>query len=165
MNAMAPIIHRTDPDHAREYLLQGYELNRQIRNHTAMHSSMMFLALHDLRAGDVVSAAKAARHSLEVTVDHAPAFTPQTINAAIAIVMRQSPEDAAVLLGALRAHRSRMHHAGTDPEVAAEARYEASLRRRLGGDEFETHHGKGATLDEPAMISLAFTQLARIAEV
>jgi hypothetical protein len=162
-NAMAPIIHRSDPDHAREYLLQAYELNRQIRNHSAMHSTMMFLALYDLRTGDLAAAATAARRSLEVTVESAPAFTPQTMNVVIAIVKRKSPEDAAVLLAALGAHRRRTHHAGTDTEMQAEARYEESLRRRLG-DEFETHDSKGAALDEPAMISLAFTQLARIAE-
>jgi hypothetical protein len=123
----------------------------------------MFLALQELRAGDIPAAANAARRSLKLTVEYAPTFTAQTMDAVVAIVKRRSPAEAAVLLGALRAHRSRTHQAGTHNEIEGEARYEASLRRGLG-EEFEAHYAQGVELDEPTMIDMAFTQLAAIAE-
>ena len=84
-------------------------------------------------------------------------------NAVIAIVSRPAPEQAAELLGALRAYRVRSHQGGTSVEADAETHYEASLRRRLG-DEFDTHYARGLTLDDAAMVDLALTQLAVIAD-
>ena len=63
----------------------------------------------------------------------------------------------------MRAYRVRSHQGGTSVEVDAETHYEASLRRRLG-DEFDVHYSRGATLDDAAMVDLALTQLAVIAE-
>ena len=133
-NAMAPIIHLTDPAHAREYLQRGYELNAIIGNHGNVHATQMFLALHELRSGDIVAAAAAARLALQLTIDHVPVYIAQTTDTIIAIVKRHSPAEAAVLLGALRAHRARSHVGGTQPELDAEARYEASLRRALASE-------------------------------
>ena len=73
-----------------------------------------------------------ARTALQLSLDHGPSYIAQTINAAIPLVRRHSPADAAVLLGALRAHRDRKHQDGTTPEIEAEIRYESSLRRALG---------------------------------
>ena len=87
--------------------------------------------------------------------------TVQTLNATVAIVRRHSPPDAAVLLGALRAHRDRKHQDGTTPEVQSEVRYEARLRRALGAA-FEECYTHGLALDEAAMIGLAFAQLDSI---
>jgi hypothetical protein len=52
----------------------------------------------------------------------------QTVHVIIAAVTRHSAADAAVLLGALRAHRDGRQQAGTRRENDAEARYETSLR-------------------------------------
>ena len=82
----------------------------------------------------------------------------------IAIVKRRSPADAAVLLGALRAHRERLQQAGTPPEIDAENRYETSLRRALG-DEFDARYSQGLALDETDMIALTFTQLDAVAQI
>ena len=79
------------------------------------------------------------------------------------IAKRRSPSEAAVLLAALRAHRSRKQQAGTPPEIDAEVRYEASLRRALG-DEFDARYAQGLALDETQMIALAFAELTEIAK-
>ena len=100
---------------------------------------------------------------LQLAIDHAPAYIAQVVNTTTAVTKYRSPTDAAVLLGALRSHRSRRAQTGTEPEIDAEARYEASLRRSLG-DEFETFFAQGAALDEAGMITLAFTQLDAITQ-
>jgi hypothetical protein len=161
-NAMAPIIHLTDPAGAGEYLRRGHELNAGIGNRTGSHSTLMFLALHELRTGDLAAAADAARRSLSIAIEYAPAFIAQTVDAIIAIVKRHAPADAAVLLGALRAHRQRRHQVGTETETEAEGRYEGSLRRGLG-DEFDTLYAQGLALDESGMTDLALAHLAAIA--
>ena len=57
----------------------------------------------------------------------------------------------------------RNQQAGTPPEIDAEVRYEASLRRALG-DQFDALYAQGLALDETQMVTLAMTQLAEIAE-
>jgi predicted ATPase/class 3 adenylate cyclase len=156
--SMAPIIHMIDPDGAREYLLRACALNEEMGNGHNNSTTTMFLALHELRSGDAVAAAQWARRSLELCVEVCPSYFAQTTDAIVAIVKRSAPSDAAVLLGALRAHRAREHQAGSPGEIDAEARYEASLRRALG-DEFESLYSRGLALDESQMISLAFAQL------
>ncbi|MDQ6855309.1 MAG: adenylate/guanylate cyclase domain-containing protein, partial [Actinomycetota bacterium] len=158
--SLAPIIHVTDPDGAREYLLRACALNDEMRNAHANSTSTMFLALHELRSGDAVAAARWARRSLELCVDVAPSYVAQTTNAIVGIVKRHSPSDAAVLLGALRA---RKHQAGTQAEIDAEARSEVSLRRALS-DQFDALYAQGLVLDETQMIRLAFAQLDEIAQ-
>jgi predicted ATPase len=154
----APIVHVTDPDRAGEYLLRAYELNDAMRNPHAKSTTTMFLALYELRSGDDVAAARWARESLELSIDHGPSYIAQTIDTSVAIVKRHSPADAAVLLGALRAHRARKHQAGTQAEIDAEVRYEASLRRALG-DQFDSRNARGLALDEAEMIAFAFARL------
>ncbi len=163
LSLMAPIIHVIDPDGAREYLLRACALNEELGNAHANSTSTMFLALHELRSGNATEAAKWARRSLELSVDVAPSYFAQTTHAIVAIVKRGSPADAAVLLGALRAHRARKQQAGTPGEIDAEARYQTSLRRALG-DEFDALYAQGLALDETDMITLAFAQLAEIAD-
>lgn len=160
-NSMAPIIHLTDPANAGAYLRRGYELNVSIGNVGAAHSTMMYLALHELRAGNATGAAEAARRSLQMAVDYGPTYIAQVTNVIVAIVKRYSAPDAVILLGALRAYRERKHQAGTQIEIDSEARYEASLRGALG-EEFDARYAQGLTLDEPAMIALALAQLAAI---
>jgi hypothetical protein len=159
--SLAPVIHLLDPDGAREYLLRAYALNDETGNAHANSTITMFLALHELRSGDTAQAARWARQSLGLCVDGAPSYIAQTTDAIVAIVKRSSSSDAAVLLGALRAHRAREHQAGTSREIDAEKRYEASLRRALG-DEFDALHSQGLALDEAGMIALAFAQLDAI---
>jgi hypothetical protein len=161
--SLAPIIHMTDPEGARQYLLRACALNEEMGNAHANSTSAMFLALHELRSGDVVAAARWARRSLELCVDVAPSYFAQTTDVIVAIVKRDSPSDAAVLLGALRAHRARKQQAGTQAEIDAEARYEISLRRALG-DQFEGLHTKGLALDETDMIEYGFTRLDAITQ-
>jgi len=160
---MAPIIHVTDPGHAGEFLLRTYELCGVIRFRASQSMAAMFLALHELRSGDDVAAARWASRSLQLATDYSPAFVAQTMNAIIATVRRHSPADAAILLGALRAHRARKQQAGTQDEIDAEARYENSLRSRPGA-EVDALYSKGQALDEPAMITLAFSRLDAIIE-
>ena len=69
-----------------------------------------------------------------------------------------TPADAAVLLGALDAHRTRRQQAGTQTEVEAEGRYAESLRRQLGA-EFDTRVATGRALDEEQMLAFAFACL------
>jgi hypothetical protein len=157
-SSVAPIIHVVDPEHAGEFLLRGYEQNEVIRNRWNQCVIAMFLALDELRSGDNVSAAQWASRSLHSAVDYGLSYVPQTINAIVATVKRRSPGDAVVLLGALRGHRARRQQAGTQAEIDAESRYETSLRRQLGA-EFDALYAKGLTLDETAMIALAFSQL------
>ena len=161
-NSMAPIIHVTDPDRAGAFLRRSYELNTAMRNPHSNSTSTMFLALHELRSGDDIAAARWARRSLELCVDIAPSYIAQTTNLIVALVKRRSPADSAVLLGALRAHRTRKNQAGTQGEIDAEARYEASLRRTLGV-EFDERYAQGLALDEGDMIAFAFAQLDAIA--
>jgi hypothetical protein len=160
-SSVAPIIHLVDPEHAGEFLVRGYEQNEVIRNRWNQCVIAMFLALYELRSGHNVSAARWASRSLQSAVDYGLSYVPQTIDAIVAISKRHSPADAAVLLGALRAHRGRKQQDGTKGEIDAESRYEASLRRQLGG-EFDTLYVKGQALDEIAMVTLAFSQLDAI---
>ena len=161
--ALAPIIHVTDPDHAGEILLRTYELDEALGFHVVQSSQAMFLALHELRSGNTAAAARWASRSLEAATDYSPTFVAQTISVIVATVKRHSPSDAAILLGALRAHRPRKQQAGTQAEIDAESRYETSLRRQLG-PEFDSLYTKGQALDEAAMITLAFRQLDAIIE-
>ena len=114
-----------------------------------------------LRSRNDVAAAQWARKALQLSLDHGPSYIAQTLNATVAIVRRHSPADAAVLLGALRAHRDRKHQDGTTPEIESEIRYEASLRRALGAA-FDENYTRGLALDEAAMIALAFDELDAI---
>jgi predicted ATPase len=162
-SAMAPIIHVVDAEHAGEFLLHGYQRNDALGVRTNTCMLAMFLALHELRAGNTVAAARWASRSLQVATDYGPIFVAQTSSVIVATVKRHSPADAAILLGALRAHRGRKQQAGTRGEIDAESRYETSLRRHLGA-EFDALYGKGLTLDEAPMIALAFRQLDAIIE-
>ena len=123
----------------------------------------MFLALNELRSGDEVAAARWARCSLQAAKDHSTTFVAQTTSVVIATIRRRSPTNAAILLGALRAHRGRKQQAGIQAEIEGEFRYETSLRRQLGA-EFEALYAKGQALDENAMITLAFRQIDAIIE-
>jgi hypothetical protein len=160
-NGLAPIIHIIDPDRAGEYLLRGYELNVENRNEHANCTNAMFLALHEARSRNDVAAAQWARKALQLSLDNGPSYIAQTLNATVAIVRRHSPPDAAVLLGALRAHRDRKHQDGTTPEIQSEVRYESGLQRALGA-EFDECYTRGLALDEAAMMGLAFAQLDSI---
>jgi hypothetical protein len=161
--ALAPVIHVIDPDHAGEILLRTYELDEALGFHGYQSNQAMFLALHELRSGDTVTAARWASRSLQLAIDYSPTYVAQTISVIVATVKRHSPSDAAILLGALRAHRPRKQQAGTQAEIDAESRYETSLRRQLG-PEFDSLYTKGQALDEAAMITLAFRQLDAIIE-
>ena len=157
-NGLAPIIHITDPDRAGDYLLRGYELNVENGNDHANCTNAMFLALHEVRSRNDVAAAQWAHKALQLSLDHGPSYIAQTINVVVPLVRRHSPTDAAVLLGALRAHRDRKHQDGTTPEKDAEVQYEATLRRVLGTT-FDECFARGLALDEGAMIAQAFAQL------
>jgi predicted ATPase len=161
--SIGPIIHVIDPEHAGERLLRAYESNMGVGNVQANSSTCMFLALNEFRGGDVSSAARWTRRSLELAVAHAPAFIAQVIDVAVAVVKRHSRPEAARLLGALRARRASRDQVGSKLEIDAEVRYEASLRRSLG-DDFDLLYGEGAALDEAAMLALAFEQLDAIGE-
>jgi hypothetical protein len=162
-SGMAPIIHVVDPEQAGEFLLRGYEQNEAIRNPWNQSVIAMFLALHELRSRDDVAAARWANRSLHAATDYNPTFVAQTISVIVAPVKRHSPSNAAILLGALRADRSRKQQAGTQGEIDTESRYETSLRSQLG-TEFGALYSKGQALDEAAMITLAFSQLDAIIE-
>jgi predicted ATPase len=161
--ALAPIIHVIDPDHAGEILRRTYEMDDAIGARLVRSSQAMFLALHELRSGTTATAARWASRSLQAAIDYTPTFVAQAIDAIVPTVKRHSPADAAILLGALRAHRARKQQAGTQAEIDAESRYETSLRGQLGA-EFEALYAKGQALDEAAMITLAFSQLDAIIE-
>jgi predicted ATPase/class 3 adenylate cyclase len=160
---MAPIIHLTDPDHAGEFLRKAYRENKAIGNFANLSMIAMFLALHELRSGDDGAAARWANRALQAASDHGLSYVAATINATVAISKRHSITDATILLSALRSHRSRKQQAGTQIEIDAECRYEASLRRKLG-TEFDALYAKGMALDEAAMITSAFNQLDAIVE-
>jgi predicted ATPase len=160
-NTMAPIVHVTDPEHAGDYLRRGFQRNREVGNVHALGTTTMFLALHELRSGRDGSAAEWARRSLALVTEHSPAFVAQTLNATIAIVKRRSPRDATVLLGGLRAHRERRAQLGSPQEIAAEERYERSLRRALG-DDFDAAHEVGLSLDELGLVAFAGSQLDEV---
>lgn len=108
----------------------------EIGNHQANATNAMFLALHESRSGDSVAASRWAKRSLQLAIDHGQSYLAQWIDPAIAIIKRHSPNESAVLFGALRAHRDREWQAGTQAEIDAEARYATSLRRALG-DRFD----------------------------
>lgn len=151
----------TDPDRSIELLLQAYALNEEFGAKPVNASLAMFLALHELSTGHKGEAAHWARRGLELSVTYGTTYTAQLISVAVPIVKRHSPDDAAVLLGALRAHRTRTGQAGTELEAATESRQEASLRRATG-DEFDLLHAQGLALSEADMLALAFTQLDTI---
>jgi predicted ATPase len=162
INSIAPVIHLIDPDGAAEFLRKGHEFNVAVGNGGASHSTMMFLALHELRSGNTPGAAAAAHESLVLAVGFGAAYVTQIVSAAVAVVRRDSPSDAAILLGAVRAERERKHLAGTSIEADAEERYEQSLRRILG-DEFDARHAEGRAFDEATMVAFAFERLEAIA--
>jgi hypothetical protein len=161
--AMAPIIDVVDPVQAGDFLLRGYERNGAIRNGSNQSVIAMFLAIHELRSGNEGAAASWAMRSLRLAADHGLGFLAQTTSVIVATVKRHSPPDAAILLGALRAHRVRKQQAGTKGEIDAESRLETSLRRLLGV-EFDALYANGQALDETAMITVAFSQLGAIIE-
>jgi predicted ATPase/class 3 adenylate cyclase len=163
-NSTAPIIHLTDPDRAGEFLSRVYELNDEMSYIAGNSTNAMFLAFHELRSGNTVAAARWAREALKLSIENTPSFVAQTTNAIVATVKRHSLPDAAVILGALQAHRRRKHQAGTWGEIETEARYEASLRRGLG-DQFDDAYAKGLALDEAQMIAYAFAQLDAITQI
>jgi predicted ATPase len=162
-SAAAMVAYFTQSDRAGDVLRRSYALFDEVGSHGTKASMAMFLALNELRAGDDVEAARWARDALQLAVDHGPAYIAQIIDAIVAIVKRHSVDDAAVLFGALRSERVRRQQAGTEDEINAEARYEASFRRRLG-ERFEALNANGQALDERAMIALAFTQLDAITQ-
>ena len=135
-------MHLTDPERARERLERSFALNEKVGNHGANPSHALFSPFADLRGGDSIAAARWAKRSLQLAIDHAPTYIAQAVSATVVITNRRSPGEAAVLLGALRAHRGRKDQAGTPPEIEGEARYEASLRRALG-DEFDARYAEG----------------------
>jgi hypothetical protein len=156
-------IHLTEPDGGGAYLQRAHAVYDNLGMHASNATVDMFLALYELRVGDRPAAARWAILSMQHTVDHTTTFLGLVANAVIAIVSRPAPEQAAELLGALRAYRVRSHQGGTSVEADAETHYETSLRRRLG-NEFDAHYARGLTLDDAAMVELALMELAAIAE-
>jgi len=104
----------TDPEGSAELLLQSYTLNDEYGAKVINVTAAMFLALHDLNAGHHRQAARWTRRALELAVTYGPAYIAQGLNITIPIVKRQAPNDAAVLLGALRAHRARRDQTGSE---------------------------------------------------
>jgi hypothetical protein len=162
-SGLAPIIHVTDPDGAGEFLRTAYEQAEAVGFLTNLPMLAMFVALHELRSGNDGAAARWDSRALQAASDHGLSYVAATVNSIIAISKRHSAADATILLGALRAHRARKQQAGTQFEIDAESRYEASLRRKLGTG-FDALYAKGAALDEAAMITSAFNQLDAIIE-
>lgn len=160
-NSLAPIIHVIHPDRATEYLEFGYEQTMRIGNRYSLGMIAMFIGLQHLRSGRTGLAAEWTQRSVELAIETAPSFVAQTIDTVIAVIKRSAPAPAAELLGALSAHRTRRHQAGSPPEIHAERRYAEVLRQALGA-EFDSNFARGETLDETEMVRLAFTQLARI---
>ncbi len=160
--SLAPVAHLVDPDGAGDTLRRSFALHEEVGNKPANISGAMFLSLHELRGGDRKAAADWARRSLQLAVDYGPSFIAQVTSTAIAVVKRDLPNEAAVLLGALRADRARKQLAGTEAETDAEVRYEASLRRTLG-DEFDGLYARGEALGEDEMAVLVFEQLDVVA--
>lgn len=151
----------TDPERGAELLLTAHALNEQYGTRVVNATAGMFLALNELNAGHVQEAAHWNRRALAAAVTHGPAYIAQVMSVAILIVKRNAPNEAAVLLGALRAHRARRRQPGTEQEVTAESHQDASLRRVVGVD-FDALHAKGHGLSEGDMVALAFTQLDAI---
>jgi hypothetical protein len=85
------------------------------------------------------------------------------ISVGVLAIKRHAPNDAAVLLGALRAHRARRRQPGTEQEAVAESRQDRSLRRAIGVD-FDALYARGLALSEADMLALAFTRLDAILE-
>jgi hypothetical protein len=137
----------TEPDRAGEFLRQAYEDNKAVGVFNNLPTLAMFLAPHELRSGDVGSAARWADRALRAATDHGPSYVTMTVNAIVAISKRHSVAEATILLGALRGHRARRQQAGSEFEIEAEFRFEASLRRKLG-TEFDSLYSKGMALDE-----------------
>ena len=116
-SSLSPVAHLVDPDHAEAVLFRGYTLNDEFGNLQANCSHAMFIALYYLRIGNDDAAATWTRRSLQLAIDHAPAFIAQVINTAIAVTKHRSPTDSAVLLGALHSHRSRNPKLGHSPKA------------------------------------------------
>jgi len=162
LNSTSPVIHLLDPEGAADFLRSVHAFNAAVGNNGASHSTMMFLALHELRSGNLPEAARASRESLVQALGFGAAYLAQMLSVSVAIIRRVSPSDAAILLGAVRAERDRTHLAGTSIESDAETRYEQSLRRILGDAVFEARYAAGRQMDEAAMVAFAFEQLAAI---
>ena len=73
-SSLSPVAHLVDPDHAEGVLLRGYALNDEFGNLQANCSHAMFLALYYLRIGNDDAAATWTRRSLQLAIDHAPAY-------------------------------------------------------------------------------------------
>jgi hypothetical protein len=158
---LAPVVLARDPEHAGDNLRHSFALNDEMRNHSSNSTIAMYLAFYELAAGDTPAAARWAARALQLAVDHGPGFTAQSTSTAVPIIKRRSPRDAAVLLGALRAHRARKHQPGTQIESDRETRQEMSLRRALD-DQFDALYSKGFSLSEAEMIAFAFEQLGTL---
>jgi predicted ATPase len=162
INSTSPVIHLIDPEGAAQFLRRGHEFNVSVGSRGASHSTMMFLALHELRTGNTTEAARASRESIALAVGFGATYLAQMLSVGIAILRRESPRDAAILLGAVRAERQRTDLAGTRMESEAEERYAQSLRRILGDDEFDTRYAQGQALDEAAMVEFSLARLDAI---
>ena len=124
----------TDPDLGGELLLEAHALNEEYGANVVNSTAGMFLALHELNAGHHRQAARWARRALDAAVTYGPAYIAEVISVAVLTIKRHAPNDAAVLLGALRAHRARRRQPGTEQEAVAETRQDGSLRRAIGVD-------------------------------
>ena len=156
------IVKMTHGERAVELLRQAYALNDEAGNHSTNATTAMMLAYDELSAGNTVAAAQWAARSLQLALEYGPAFVAQAISATVPIVKRRTPAESAVLLGALRAHRTRKHQTGTQVETDNEIRQEKSLGRALG-DQFDALYSTGLGLGENEMITLALAQLGAIA--
>ena len=163
-NCWRRVIHLIDPEHAGEYLERACRATGTSGTRTRADDDDVPRAPR----GCVPDAScrrlsgRRAAHSSSRSTTRRPSShaCPTPI---VAIVKRHSPAGAAVLLGALRAHRERSDQAGVTTGDRRRARYESSLRRVLG-DEFEVRHAEGLALDETEMIAHAFAELDAITE-
>jgi ATP/maltotriose-dependent transcriptional regulator MalT len=153
----------TDPDRGGELLLEAHALNEEYGTNVVNATAGMFLALNELNAGRHRQAARWTRRSLDAAVTYGPAYIAQVISVGVLAIKRHAPNDAAVLLGALRAHRARRRQPGTEQEAVAESRQDRSLRRAIGVD-FDALYARGLALSEADMLALAFTRLDAILE-
>ena len=159
----APVIHELDPEGALDFLPRHLELAIRGGNHLQLPDLAMFRGLQLLRTGDLTTAATSLAVAVREASERCPTYLGTNANATIALTLREWPGTAAVLLGGLDTWRREHDQEGTTVERDTEHDCGQRLHEVLG-DDFESHHTRGATMSEHELADMLIMILTAIAD-
>jgi predicted ATPase len=157
----ASLEHELDRENARTELAITLNAMESIGSHQATVPVAMMIAMHELRCGDVVAAAKAQVRALSLAHEYAPAYIGMQLNTATAVLLGPDMRSAAVCHGAVSAFQKRRHQPGSSRQQQAHAFFKTMLTDQLGED-YETLRTKGALFSDDEMVAFAHTALSNL---